>query len=125
MYTDLANSFLELEVKVVKLDGTDLPGANDVAVWVGDNFAHSLFEKVTLRIGESDVEYVDKYPLRAFIDNAISFGKSSKENELTVSSGWVEKDVGKDGPDHGEASLRKRKALVAGSTTQSFLCDRV
>ena len=58
-YTDLANSFLELEVKVVKLDGTDLPGVDNVAVWVGDNFAHSLFEKVT----ESDVEYVDKVPV--------------------------------------------------------------
>ena len=120
VYTDLANSFLELEVKVVKLDGTDLPGVDNVEVWVGDNFAHSLFEKVTLRIGESDVEYVDKYPLRAFIDNAISFGKSSKENELAVSSGWVEKDVGKDGPDHDNASQLKRKALVAASTTQSF-----
>ena len=32
VYTDLANSFLELEVKVVKLDGTDLPGRDNVAV---------------------------------------------------------------------------------------------
>ena len=120
VYTDLANSLLELEVKVVKQDGSDLVGPDNVPVWPGDNFAHSLFDKVTLRLGESDVEYVTNYALRAFIDNAINFSKESKKNELFFSSGWLEDGVGKDGDDMPAADITTRKALVGSSATRSF-----
>ena len=49
VYTDLENSYLELDVRVVKKDGTNLPAnAGDVKVYPGDSLAHSLFNKVTV-----------------------------------------------------------------------------
>ena len=41
VYVDLANSYIEFTVKVVKQDKTDLPAnAGDVNVLCGDNFFH-------------------------------------------------------------------------------------
>jgi hypothetical protein len=122
-YTDLSESRLELEVKIVKADGTNLSDtATDHTVWLGDNFAHSLFDRVTFRIGERDIEYAPNYAMRSYIDNALNFTKEEKKAGLYVSSGWFEDTVtAVDGSDQVAASTVPRKTLCVGSKTLSFM----
>lgn len=62
MYIDLANSYIEFTVKVVKRDKTDLPAAaGDVSVWCGDSFLHSYFARGTFQHSNHDEEYVPDY----------------------------------------------------------------
>jgi hypothetical protein len=122
-YTDLSESRVELEVKIVKANGANLSNtANDHTVWLGDNFAHSLFDRVTFRIGERDIEYAPNYAMRSYIDNALNFSKEDKNAGLYVSSGWLEDAataVNGDGQDAD--ALLARKGLCVGSKTLSFM----
>ena len=44
VYIDIAENYIEFMVKVVKQDKTGLPvDVNDVCLWCGNNFCHSLF----------------------------------------------------------------------------------
>ena len=48
VYVDLANSYIEFTVEVVKQNKTDLlAAAGDVNVWCGVNFLHSPFSRGT------------------------------------------------------------------------------
>jgi hypothetical protein len=122
-YTDLSESRLELEVKIVKADGSNLSNtAANHTVWLGDNFAHSLFDRVTFRIGERDIEYAPNYAMRSYIDNALNFSKEDKKSGLYVSSGWLEDSAtAVDGDAQGAAAIATRKALCTGSKTLSFM----
>jgi hypothetical protein len=135
VYTDLKNSTLEVDVKVVQRDGTALDAtAANLTVWPGDNYAHSLFEKVTIRIGEADVEYASNYGTRAFIDNLLNFSKEEKKSTLVASSGWSEDAALCGHGDANAAAVLLRKDGIKGSATNTFFmklrmslaeCDRL
>jgi hypothetical protein len=122
-YTDLSKSRIELEVKFVKGDGSNLSAtANDHTVWLGDNFAHSLFDRVTFRVGERDIEYSPNYAMRSYIDNALNFSKENKKSGLFVSSGWIEDGAtAVDGEDQTDAQRLARKTLSRSSNTLNFM----
>lgn len=120
-YTDLRNSYVELEVKVVKANGGALPTTlGNLHVVPGDNFFHSLFERVTLRIANKDVEYEAYYPIRSFMINALNFSKEAKKSSLEVSSGWYEDSLtGKTYATANADQLKARRDRIAGSPTMT------
>ena len=93
LYTDLNQTFLEVEVKIKLANGNNLGAGDQQLVIPGDNFMHSLFQTATVKIEGMDVEYEPNYPHRAYLENLLNFGKETKETRLEVSSGWFE-DVG-------------------------------
>ena len=119
-YLDLASTYLEMTVQVVKTDGSDLDAGGDCKVWPGDNFAHSLFDKCTVRLGKTDVEYTSNYGDRALIENLLNYGLDVKKSTLPVSSGWFEDAHRGNDVAQGGAGIVSRKAMVAESKLMSF-----
>ena len=123
VYVDLANSYIEFTVKVVKQDKTDLPAnAGDVNVWCGDNFLHSLFSRGTFRLNNRDTEYVPDYAWRAWLENVLNFTKENKKGTLEATSGWQEDKVTlQDGDvENSGAAITARKQKIAGSSLLTF-----
>ncbi|ESO90465.1 hypothetical protein LOTGIDRAFT_164044 [Lottia gigantea] len=93
-FIDLANISLYLKLKVVKEDGTNV-GANK-KVGPVNNFFHSLFKDVKMRLGkDSDMlvtASLPNYPYRAYLENLLSFGRGAKNNQLNQQVMW-EKDT--------------------------------
>ena len=120
LYTDLNQTFLEVEVKIKLANGNNLPADALQLVVPGDNFMHSLFQTATVKIEGIDVEYEPNYPHRAYLENLLNYGKEAKETRLEVSSGWYE-DAGqaKNFAQMG-AAVAERRAKSALSRTQSF-----
>ena len=120
LYTDLNQTFLEVEVKIRLANGDELPPGENHLLIPGDNFMHSLFQTATVKIEGTDVEYESNYPHRAYTENLLNYGLETKKSRLEVSSGWYE-DVGqaKNFAQMG-AAVAARKAKCAASRTQSF-----
>ncbi|ESO95577.1 hypothetical protein LOTGIDRAFT_175134 [Lottia gigantea] len=93
-FIDLANISLYLKLKVVKEDGTNV-GANK-KVGPVNNFFHSLFKDVKMRLGKDSDTLVTaslpNYPYRAYLENLLSFGRGAKNNQLNQQVMW-EKDT--------------------------------
>ena len=127
VYTDLANSFFEFDVRVFKADNTNLSGtAADVHVWPDENLAHSLFEKVTVAINDQDVEYFSNYNVWAYVHNRLNYDKGTLNSTLRATSGWFaeDDDIARDTDERTVAHIARRKGLVSSSKTLSF-CTRL
>ena len=122
IYTDLANSFLQLNVRVVNATGDPLSATlGDVNVWAGDNFAHSLFEKVTVRLNDRDIEYHGNYNYWAYLSNRLNYDSETQKTSLLASSGWfADDDVARDANELTDPSIARRKRLVSASKALSF-----
>ena len=87
MYIDLANSYIEFAVKVVKQDKTDLSAdVGDVCVWCEVNFLYSLFAQGTFQLNNRDADYVHDYAWRSWLENILNFTKEIKRGSLEVTS---------------------------------------
>ena len=91
-YLDLYNTFLCMKVAITKPDKTpmvdaDIPGPVN-------NWLHSLFEEVTVTLGDTVVSHASNaYPYRAFLENLLTFGQDAKESQLT-SALWYKDKAG-------------------------------
>lgn len=121
-YLDTSQCYLGITVKVVKSDGTALDDDTDnVNVWPGDNFAHSLIKRVRVELGHKQIEDSGDYDLLAAAENALNFSKREKETVLYGTSGWIEdSSVGKEPSEMKDTDIKARKKLIAGSKLLSF-----
>lgn len=91
-YVDLLNSYLFLEVKVVQQDGTDLE--DDAVVSSANGLFHSLFNQVEVKLNDTLVsESNNTYHYRAYIENLLSYGVESKDNQLSAAL-WYKDTAG-------------------------------
>jgi hypothetical protein len=80
-YVDLANTYLYIQAKIIKSDGTDLAGG-DIAVPV-NNWLHSLFSQVDVSLNETLITPSSQtYAFRAYIENLISYSEDAKKTQL-------------------------------------------
>lgn len=85
-YVDLKNSFIEVELQIVKEDGSNIAATDEVALV--NNSMHSIFQQVVLTLNETDVTSSNStYHLRAYIETLLSFGAEAAKSQLGC-VGW-------------------------------------
>ena len=116
-YTDLYNSFLQVEATVVQDDGSDITGNDDDAVvWMGDSM-HTLFSELKMSIEGTTVEYANNYGLRSYFSQLLENSAERKKYQGKM-EGWLYDDsTSKDAADHKTADKKKRRALIIGGKT--------
>ena len=120
-YIDLSNSYLQIEGKVVKDDGSNLDNtAANVNVVPGDAFFHSLIKTATFKINGSVVEHSSDYPMRSFIETLLNNSREAKQYQLKA-EGWFQDDnLAKDGAEFDNSAATARKNLIRGSNSFEF-----
>ena len=83
-YMDLANSYLQVQAKVVNVDGSNL--AADAEVGPVNLWLHSLFSQVDISLNEKLISpSSNTYPYRAYLETLLSYGSEAKNTQLTAS----------------------------------------
>ena len=83
-YTDLSQSLLHLQVKVVNGDGTPL--GDDAQVTPTNLFMHSLFSDVDMMLNDRLITPpTNTYPYRSILETLLTYGPAAKESQLTSS----------------------------------------
>lgn len=68
-YRDLSNIYLKLSIQVVKSDGTNYLAADDGKHGLVNNILHSLFQQVTIYLGNRAISVSDNnYAYRAYLE---------------------------------------------------------
>lgn len=81
-YLDLHHTFLHVQAKVTKPDGTDLDADMDVAPV--NNWLHSLFSQVDVSLNDTLITPSENtYPYRAYLESTLSYGEEAKSSQLT------------------------------------------
>ena len=114
-FIDLNNTMLEVQVKIVNASaGVNLID-NELVAPI-NNWLCSLFEDITLHIGETLVEGGDHmFPYKAYLTQLFSHNKASKGTQL-LASGWYPDLAGKFEDAAGNTTgFVKRVALTKGS----------
>ena len=113
-FTDLANSFLEVELDVTTSAGEALAAGK--AVCPINNIFHSLWSQVQVKLKDCIVSHPSpNYGYQAYIENLLNFSKQSKDTWMT-SVGWY-MDQATKFDDAANTSLGARRAWVAGTET--------
>jgi hypothetical protein len=75
-YINLGKTYLYLEAKITKADGTDLD--ENAKVGPVNNWFHSLFSQVDLALnGELVTPSNNTYPYRAYVETLLSYGEEA------------------------------------------------
>ena len=105
-YIDLGLSYLYLEVKIVKADGTAI-AAEDVVGPI-NLLGHSLFKQVDLTLNDTLVSDTSNlYHYRAWIENWLTFSQETKKSQLTMAL------YSKDTPGQMDSTANENTGLVA------------
>ncbi len=110
-YLDFANTYLHLKVRVVTHNGKYLSPAQSDNIVPVNNLFHSLFSKVVVNVGGTDVSLsYNTYAYRAYLENLLSFGGGAKNTQL-ASVMWYKDTAGHmeviQGDDNKGASTRR------------------
>lgn len=80
-YVDLPNVYLHVLVEIVQGNGESI--GNNSTVGPINNFMHSLFSQVDVRLNENLVSSTNNtYAYRALIETLLSYGPAAKESQL-------------------------------------------
>ena len=83
-YIDLATTQLYVKAKIVTADGGDI--AADAVVGPVNNFLHSLFTEVDIKVNGTMVSSANNtYAYRAYLENLLSYGTDAKKSQLQAS----------------------------------------
>ena len=112
-YIDFANSYLHVEAKIERSDGTALDPADTVGPV--DNFLHSLFSQVDVSLnGTSITNSTNTYGYRAYLESLFTYGPAAKESQLTAALFYKDEAGKMDKYNPMEAAAADRnKGLVA------------
>ena len=113
-YIDLANTFLYVRASVTKADDTAL--AEDTEIAPECNFLHTLWSQCDLYLNDTLVtQSSNNYSYRSYIETLLSFGKDTKDSQLS-SVLWYQNSSGAfDTRGAGNTGYTKRKAIAAQS----------
>ena len=121
LYTDLAKSRMTMEVIVTKQDGSALANnTTDNPYWMGDNFAHSLFESVSLEVNGKIVESSANYALLSAVEMLCDTTNETRTHRRWI-EGWIEDGCTTRDEDFAEAaSITERKRIISGKRRTAF-----
>ena len=92
-YFDLANVYLYVKATIKNRIGTNL--ANDAFPGPLNNWLHSLFEEVEVKLGNTVISTPTRtYPYRAYLESLLSLSNDTKETQMTTSL-WYKDIPGK------------------------------
>ncbi|KAK2187695.1 hypothetical protein NP493_156g00009 [Ridgeia piscesae] len=113
-YLDVANTYLYVQARVTKANGTDIDA--DTAVGPVNNWVHSLFSQVDVSLnGTLVTPSTNTYSYRAYIETLLSHGKEAKDTQLT-SVLWRKDTAGHlDATDDTNDDLKQRRIHTNGS----------
>lgn len=119
-YIDLSHTILNMQVKIVKSDGTKLE--DDVKVGPVNNWLHSLFSQVDVYLNQRLVSSAgNTYAYRSYIETLLNYGPAAKGSHLT-SSLWYNDAAGSmDNTEDGNEGLVKRRSFTAKSAPIDLL----
>ncbi|XP_067945020.1 uncharacterized protein F54H12.2-like [Watersipora subatra] len=120
-YIDPYSSYLYLEVKITKQDGTDI----DAGTQIGpvNLLAHSLFGQVDVWLNDTLITSSSNlYHYRAYLETLLSFSDESKKSQLTMS--LYSKDTPGQMDDIADANtgLVARRGFTDKSKTVPLIC---
>lgn len=82
-YIDLLNSYLFLELKLLKLNGDKIDA--DAVVSCVNNLIDALFNQLIVKLNDALVsESNNTYHYRAYIEKLLSYGSEPKANQLSA-----------------------------------------
>ena len=119
-YLDLRETALNLEVKVVNADGSNiLPVTDKDDVAIINNAMHSVFSDVSVYLNEKLVEGGDDlYHLKAYMSTVFKFSDKAEKGQL-FATGFI-----KDDPHHMDSvkasAFLKRKVWTQNGTIKQF-----
>lgn len=125
-YVDLASSYIYLEVKITKEDGTNI-GANE-EVGPINLLAHTIFKQVDISLNDILIsDSSNLYHYRSMIETLLSYGNEAKESQLTMSMYAKDKAGKMDSTNNDNTGLVKRRSYFADSKTVQLIgklhCD--
>ena len=86
LYLDLANTFLQIQCKIVKANGEDLTSADDDLIAPENLFLHSLFSELNISLNGTLVSSsTNTYAYRAYIETLLNYGRDCKDSQLALS----------------------------------------
>ena len=87
-FVDLGQSYFELELRLVKADGTQLTAAAGSTIMPANNMAHTIFRQVNVRLNNTLISpQTDTYHYKAYMDNVINFDRQDGE-DILAAEGW-------------------------------------
>ena len=119
-YIDLANTYIHVQVKVVKEDGQDLTDADDDKVTPVNLFLQALFSEVDITLnGVLVTTSTNTYPYRAYIETLLNYGRDAKATQLALSMFYSSVSGGKFdlAGEIDDKGLRKRMDAIKRSRT--------
>lgn len=119
-YLDLRETTLNLEVKVVNADGTNiLPAVDKDDVAIINNAMHSMFSDVSLYLNDKLVDGGDDlYHLKAYMSTVFKYSEKAQKNQL-FSIGFIKDDPYSMDSVKASAFL-KRKVWTQNGTIKQF-----
>ena len=86
VYIDLANTFLQVQCKIVKPNGEDLVQEDDNLVAPENLFLHTLFSELNISLnGTLVTAATNTYSYRSYIETILNYGRDCKESQLALS----------------------------------------
>lgn len=115
-YLDLSNSYLYLETKITKADGTDL-GDDDVVGPI-NLICHSLFKQCDIYLNDTLIsDSSNLYHYRSYLETLLSYSTEAKESQLTLALYNKDKAGKHDDIANGNTGLAARRAHYKNSKT--------
>ncbi len=120
-YIDPNSTYLYLEVKITKGDGTNLDAGT--AVGPINLIAHSLFQQVDIWLNDTMITNASNlYHYRAMLETLLSFSSESKTSQLTMALYNKDKAGSMDDIANANTGLVSRRAFTAESKTVPLIC---
>ena len=93
-FIDLSQCYLELGLKLVKANGSDVD-ATDINVGTVNNIAHSMIKRFDVKLNNTSTgEPTDLYHMKAYVQNLLNFTPEQKDSYL-AQEGWYTDKAGK------------------------------
>ena len=125
-YIDLANTLMQIKVKITRANGNDIDNTDNVGPV--NLLLHSMFSEIDVKLNDVMVSSTNNtYPYRAYIETLLSYGPSAKQSQLTCEMYY--KDAAglfEDGNPNGAAGaansgFRKRSTYFADSAVVEMI----
>ena len=120
-YLDLASSYLYLEVKITKADGTAVDA--DTEVGPVNLLAHSLFKQIDVYL--NDVLFSNAsnlYHYRALLETLLTYNDEAKKSQLTMALFYKDTAGKMDNIADDNVGLKTRRSLTDASKTVPMIC---
>lgn len=119
-YLDLASSYLYLELKITKLDGTSI--GEDDTVGPINLLLHTLFQQVDISLNDILVSDASNlYHYRSIIETLLSYGNEAKLSQLTMAMYSKDKATKMDDVADANTGLVKRREFFKNSQTVQLI----